>query len=117
MPSAHPLRVGLHLLLSLLFTTAPAHADCRSETSTTVPPFRQLELDLDLGLDYDAGTLAGSAGYRLENWGSSPASCVSLLLNRLFTVTGVADSAGHALSFSHRVALFEDDSVRQVTCM
>jgi hypothetical protein len=85
----------------------------------TVAPFRQLELDLDLGLglDYEAGSLAGSAGYLLENWGSSPAPCVGLLLNRLLTATAVTDSAGHSLPFSQRVAVFDDDSTLQVTLL
>ena len=109
------IRCGFRLLfLALSFRAVPAHADCLSPSTALVSPFRQAELDLDLGLDYDAGSLAGAAGYLLENWGSAPATCANLLLNRLFNVTAVVDSAGRPLRFSQRVAVFDDDSSLQV---
>ena len=70
---------------------------------------------LAITLDYPAHSLAGSMTLDLENWTKSPASRVSLLLNRLMEVSGVSDGVGKPLRFSQDVVRFRDDPMRQVT--
>lgn len=51
----------------------------------------------------------------VQNWTTTPAGRVSILLNRLMDATRVTDASGAQLSFSQDVVRFEDQPLRQVT--
>lgn len=70
---------------------------------------------LDVAIDFAAKRLAGSMALEIENWTTTPAGRVSLLLNRLMDATRVSDAAGATLSFTQDVLRFEDQPLRQVT--
>lgn len=70
---------------------------------------------LALALDYEAHSVSGSMTLDVENWTTSPASRVSLLLNRLMEATAVSDASGAPLHFTQDVVRFQDDPIRQVT--
>jgi hypothetical protein len=70
---------------------------------------------LAIALDYQTHSIAGSMTLDLENWTKSPASRVSLLLNRLMEATGVSDASGAPLRFTQDVVRFQDEPMRQVT--
>ncbi|MFO1187779.1 MAG: hypothetical protein U1E87_10240 [Alphaproteobacteria bacterium] len=70
--------------------------------------------DLALTVDFDAGTIAGSAAIRLANPHDRPLADVSFLLYRLMSVKAVRDQAGNAVSFTQEVAAFEDEPTWQI---
>ena len=80
-------------------------------------PFVITERALDLRVDYGQGSLAGTETLTLRNIADRAAGTVPLLLNRLMTVSRVADAKGTVLRFSQDVVLFEDDSVLQVNAV
>ncbi len=77
-------------------------------------PFVLTGLGLDLRVDYERGTVSGTATLYLRNVSDHPAAAVPLLLNRLMTVSRIESAAGADAAFEQRVALFQDDSTRQV---
>lgn len=78
-------------------------------------PFSMSRLSLDLRVDYGNRTVGGTATLLLRNASSRPAAVISLLLNRLMTVSRVTGLAGSDLPFTHDVVVFRDDPVRQVS--
>ena len=87
-----------------------------------VPPTARLplvlaRLELDLRVDYGRGALDGTATLTVRNQGGSPVGVIPLLLNRLMRVAAVTDRAGSRIPFAQRVALFVDDSSRQVNAI
>jgi hypothetical protein len=66
-------------------------------------------LELDLRVDHESERVQGMARLTVRNVSDAPASDVSVLLNRLMTVTGAG-----GLPFEERIATFEDDSWLQV---
>lgn len=70
---------------------------------------------LALSLDYQSSSLVGRMTFDLENWTKTPASHVSLLLNRLMEAGSVSDTSGVVLRFTQDVVRFQDDPMRQVT--
>lgn len=72
------------------------------------PAVVQRQLELAVRLDYDAGTISGTARLTVENVGPSRLDSIPLLLGRLMTVSRISDAVGAALPFSQDVALFED---------
>lgn len=77
--------------------------------------FVVLHTKLAITLDYPSQALAGSITLDLKNWTKSPASHVSLLLNRLMQATRVSDASGAELHFTQDVVRFQDEPMRQVT--
>ncbi|HXI32946.1 MAG TPA: hypothetical protein VNH63_02600 [Gemmatimonadales bacterium] len=77
-------------------------------------PFVLTRLGLDLNVDYERGTVGGTASLALRNVSDHAAAAVPLLVNRLMTVSRIEDAAGADVPFVQRVALFRDDSARQV---
>jgi hypothetical protein len=80
-------------------------------------PFALGRLTLDVTVDYERGTIAGTAALRVRNVGDRPAGEIPLLLNRLMTVSRIAGGDGSYFRFTQRVALFRDDSVLQVNAI
>jgi len=80
-------------------------------------PFALGRLTLDVTVDYERGTIAGTAALRVRNVGDRPAGEIPLLLNRLMSVSRVASEDGSDIPFTQRVALFRDDSVLQVNAI
>lgn len=70
---------------------------------------------LALAVDYDSSSIAGRMTLDIENWTHSPASRVSLLLNRLMEARAVRDTTGAPMRFTQHVVRFQDDLMRQVT--
>ncbi len=66
------------------------------------------DLRLDLRLDYNEGTISGTARLTVENVGAPPLDSIPLLLGRLMTVSRIADGDGTPVSFSQEVATFDD---------
>jgi len=77
-------------------------------------PFVLTRLGLDLNVDYERGTVGGTASLTLRNASDHAAAAVPLLVNRLMMVSRIEDVAGGDVPFEQRVALFRDDSARQV---
>jgi hypothetical protein len=71
-------------------------------------------LSLDLRIDYERGTIGGTATLQLRNASDRPAAHVPLLLNRLMSVSRAADPRGADVAFEQHIVVFRDDSVRQV---
>jgi hypothetical protein len=76
--------------------------------------FTMTRITLDLRLDYANHALAGTETLTLRNAGARPATAVPLLLNRLMTVARVTDARGGRLQHASHIAVFRDDSMRQV---
>jgi hypothetical protein len=77
-------------------------------------PLVARHLDLDLSLDNESGSQAGSATYLLDNTGAGAVDGIVLQLGRLMTASGVRDSDG-ALAFEQDVVVWEGWPTRQVT--
>ena len=73
-------------------------------------------LELDLRVDYAAGTISGTAGLAVRNMSSRPAAELPLLLNRLMRVTRV-EQDGRPVRFEQRTVIFDDDPTRQVNAI
>ena len=80
-------------------------------------PFQLTRMALDLRVDYDSATIAGTAALTLRNASARPVDAVPLLLGRLLVVSDVRDGAGRALPFRQRFALFTDEPARQVNAI
>ena len=100
-------RTLVPLLSALCVSTAAAQAPADV-------PYVLTHLGLDLRVDYERGAIAGTATLHLRNVSDHPAAVVPLLLNRLMIVSRVEDAAGAAVPLEQHVALFQDDSARQV---
>ena len=82
--------------------------------SSTDQPLVMTRLGLDLQVDYEAGTIGGTATLEVRNASDQSRANIPLLLSRLMSVSKVADAAGADLSFDQRVVIFQDDPARQV---
>ncbi|HTE44674.1 MAG TPA: hypothetical protein VK636_05475, partial [Gemmatimonadaceae bacterium] len=80
-------------------------------------PFGVTRMALDLTVDYGRRSIRGTQTLWLRNVSRRDAEEVPLLLNRLMTVSRVADLRGGAVRFRQDVVLFEDDSIRQVNAV
>jgi hypothetical protein len=78
-------------------------------------PWLLTNMVLELRVDYQNGTIRGTAALHLRNVNASVASNVPLLLNRLMAVSGITDMDGRAIPFGQDVVVFQDDSLLQVT--
>lgn len=89
----------------------------RSAAGAAAPPERPslqpTRYELDLGVDFKEGRIAGSARITLKNSGASPVREASFLLYRLMTVTKVQDAKGEAIPFRQVVVAFQDEPKRQ----
>jgi hypothetical protein len=72
------------------------------------------DLGLDLVLDVDAGTLAGSATIVVKNLGRTPAGLIPLQLGRLLQVTAVSTREGVRVPFTQDVVSMADWPVWQI---
>jgi hypothetical protein len=79
-----------------------------AQTAGPSPAIVQRALDLEVRLDYDAGTVTGTARITVENVGSEPLDSIPLLLGRLMTVSVVRDADGAPIPFTQDVVTFED---------
>jgi aminopeptidase N len=68
----------------------------------------QTFVNLELSLDYEEGTLTGTASLTLENTGAAPITQLPLQLGRLMEVGEIFDEDGHAVSYVQDVVRFED---------
>lgn len=71
-------------------------------------------LELTLDLDYEEGSLAGTASYELANLSAVAVTDVPFNLGRLLTVRSARGPSGETLAFGQDVAVFEDSPRRQV---
>lgn len=106
------LRCLLVPLAGVLFVGAPP-----TPPVPQVVPFRLIRMSLNLRVDYERGTIGGTATLQFRNASDRPGVVVPLLLNRLMTVSRAVDPSGADLSFDHHVVVFQDDSVRQVNAI
>ncbi len=74
----------------------------------TIPQIVQTDLALDLRVDYDAGTVDGTATLVLRNIGPDPIAVVPLQIGRLMTVADIRDADGRPLVFHQDVIQFTD---------
>lgn len=80
-------------------------------------PFVLTHLALELHVEYDRGTIGGTATLHLQNVSDGPAVRIPLLLHRLMTVTRVLGARGADIPFAQDVVVFLDDSIRQVNAI
>lgn len=101
----------------LVFAVLLGQASAQPVVAQTAQPeaFVLRHAALTIAVDYSAQSLQGSMTLDLENWTKSPATRVSLLLNRLMEASTVRDSAGGPARFTQDVVRFQDDPMRQVT--
>lgn len=100
-------------LISLL-SMAVSIPSAATAASTTNQPFVLTRLGLDLVVDYNSNTVGGTATLEVRNASAKPTARIPLLLNRLMTVSKIADAAGAALPFTQTIVVFNDDPTRQV---
>jgi hypothetical protein len=105
-------RLSLLWILGVLGTGAMA-APAASQDA----PFVMTHLGLEIRLDYQRGTVAGTAILGLRNGSKRPAMVIPLLLNRLMTVSRIGGAAGEIIPFQQDVVVFQDDSIRQVNAI
>jgi hypothetical protein len=74
----------------------------------TLPRLLQTRLDLDVRVDYESGTVGGSATLTLRNVGTSMVETLPLQVGRLMTVEAVDDEDGRSLSFRQDIVTFTD---------
>lgn len=103
----------MHLLTPLLILATLA---ARAPVQDSIP-LQLTRLELDLQLNYEQAALEGSATLTVRNQSARAAAGVPLLLNRLMRVTGVRTGPGRAAAFQQRIAVFEDEPVRQVNAI
>lgn len=72
------------------------------------PSLVQRHVSLDLTVDYDAGTVSGSAGHVVENAGQAPVRELAFLLGRLMTVSAIRISDTRHGDWSQDVVTFPD---------
>ena len=104
-----------HISLAVILLLARPAAAALGAQAAEPEAFVVQHAKLSLSVDYDAHSLTGSMTFDIENWTQSPASRVSLLLNRLMEATAVRDTAGAPMHFTQDVVRFQDDPMRQVT--
>ncbi len=104
-------RRAMVVLLGLVLL-APAR-ELRAQHAVATP-LAVTSRALDVRVDYEQGSVAGSETLELVNAGKQPVSNVPLLLNRLMQVARVTGASAKALRFRQDVVLFEDDSLLQV---
>jgi len=78
------------------------------QTAGPPPAVIQRALELDVRLDYDEGTVAGTARLTIENLGTARLDTIPLLLGRLMAVSGVRTGGGDPVPFSQDVVTFTD---------
>jgi len=101
--------VGVPLFLALAgHTPAPAPVSV---------PLLVTRMALDLRIDYSRQAIDGSITLVLRNRSNRPVASVPLLLNRLMKVSQAADGSGASLPFTQAIAVFHDDSIRQVNAI
>jgi len=100
-----------NLLLPTVLTLAAFRPAPRADSI----PLLLTRIGLDLKVDYGQGAVRGTARLVLRNTSGHPVAAVPLLLNRLMSVTQVADDVGGTLAFEQQVRVFADDPARQVT--
>lgn len=101
-------------LAALAFLLVSA-VSCRAAVPTPSDvPFVLNKLGLDLRVDYEAGTLSGTATLEVRNSSKQSRDAIPLLLGRLMTVSKVTDLSGASVPFEQRVVIFQDDPARQV---
>jgi hypothetical protein len=71
-------------------------------------------LELSLELDYENGSLQGSASYDITNRSERPAGEIPFNLGRLMTVRSAELDGGEPVEFTQDVNVFADDPRRQV---
>jgi hypothetical protein len=100
------------LTLTLAATTKVSHAQ-----GSEPVPFQMTGLELDLRVDYHAKALDGTATLHVRNASPRPARTIPLLLGRLMHVSRIRASGRGDASFTQRVTVFRDDSIRQVNAI
>jgi len=90
-----------------------ASTQARSQ-SPDDPQFLLTRLELDLSVDYERGSIGGSATLHIRNVSERAALAVPLLLNRLMTVTRVVDATHPGAGFTQDVVIFGDAPALQV---
>jgi hypothetical protein len=100
-------------LFILVAAGTPVLSPCAEAQSSPPPAFRERQISLTLGVDFERQRLDGTERVTLENWTDRPAATVYFLLNRLMTVRAVHDG-GRSARFTQNVVRFDDDSLRQV---
>jgi len=105
------MRNHLARLAILLILAVPSRA---AVTAPADVPFVLTRLELDLRVDYEAGTIGGTATLQVRSTASQPRAAIPLVLGRLMTVSKVTDAAGASLTFGQKFAIFLDDPTRQV---
>jgi hypothetical protein len=88
-----------------------------AQTLPQASPLVVTQRTLDLVIDYDQGNVTGYETLTLRNTAGTSSDIVPLLLNRLMTVSQIADPEGGAIPFRQDVVLFVDDSTRQVNAV
>ena len=87
----------------------------RAAAQTQAPPqWRERTIALDVALDYRTSSLEGTIRLTVENWSSSHATEIPLLLNRLMDVRGATDAGGRPLRMRQDVVRFVDSPLQQV---
>jgi hypothetical protein len=71
-------------------------------------------LDLELTVNYDDGTLDGTASMTFENIGAGAVDEIPLQIGRLMSAKSVEDAEGRPVSFSQDVVVYHDWPSRQV---
>lgn len=102
------------VVLLLAAIAAPCSAQGRDEASFGLAVTR---LELRLDLDYEDGSLRGTATYTIANRSDRPVSTVPFNLGRLMTVRAARIVGGPALDLAQDIAVFADDPRRQVDHM
>jgi hypothetical protein len=105
--SLRPLRV-LPVAVALAASYGPADAQTDGGSALAMT---RLELTLDL--DYDEGSLAGTASYELSNLSAVAVTEIPFNVGRLLTVRTARGPSG-SLTLTQDVAVFEDSPKRQV---
>ncbi len=80
-------------------------------------PLRLDRLGLSLTIDYQQGSVRGSATLLVANPSPRAVAEIPLLLNRLMVVSRVTDAKGRPVPYSQRTTIFSDDSTYQVAAI
>lgn len=106
----------IHLFtLAITFTPSLAHAS-RTQAREHVA-FAISHLALDLGVDYERGTISGRAELHVINTSKTPEHRISLLVGRLMSVSRATSANGAPLHVRQGVATFVDDSSMQLNAV
>jgi hypothetical protein len=80
----------------------------------SIPELVQTDLALELRVDYEAGTVGGTATLVLRNAGQDPIPVIPLQIGRLMSVTGVEGADGRQIPFHQDVVQYADWPAFQV---